>query len=202
MSGETGVAPFLSARLGVLSDGGGVVDGCGREVCRGRGGVISMSLLFSCLTHRTGGENVVCSSRGSVSSIPSRCAFRCASRFLSCECLVMTSRRGAAPVPFVFLSLRFARGHERWLVSIRLSRVSLRLSSRLIRPVFFLSSSERVARRGAGRSARVGVLFFFLWRGRSIPALRLARRVVGARREMMRGRRFIQLDFSYLRYRN
>lgn len=44
--GETMNAPFLSARLGVLSDGGGVVDGCGREVCRGRGGVIRMSLLF------------------------------------------------------------------------------------------------------------------------------------------------------------
>ena len=44
--GEMRVAPFLSARLGGLSDGGGVVDGCGREVCRGRGGVISMSLLF------------------------------------------------------------------------------------------------------------------------------------------------------------
>lgn len=55
--GETMNAPFLSARLGGLSDGGGVVDGCGREVCRGRGGggggVIRMSLLFfSCLTYR------------------------------------------------------------------------------------------------------------------------------------------------------
>ena len=54
MRGETGVVPFLSARLGGLSDGGGVVDGCGREVCRGRGGgVIRMSLLFfSCLSYR------------------------------------------------------------------------------------------------------------------------------------------------------
>lgn len=40
-------ASFLLARLGGLSDGGGVVDGCGREVCRGRGGgVIRMPLLF------------------------------------------------------------------------------------------------------------------------------------------------------------
>ena len=45
--GGTMNAPFLSARFGGLSDGGGVVDGCGREVCRGRGGgVIRMSLLF------------------------------------------------------------------------------------------------------------------------------------------------------------
>ena len=70
----------------------------------------------------------------------------------------MTSRRGAAPVPFVFLSLRFARGHERWLVSIRLSRVSLRLSSRLIRPVFFLivigaGSEERGGAVGSGRGS-------------------------------------------------
>ena len=88
MRGETGVAPFLSARLGGLSDGGGVVDGCGQEVCRGRGGgVIRMSLLFfSCLSYRIrpGGGGCVCSSRGSVSllvslgvpSIPSRCASR------------------------------------------------------------------------------------------------------------------------------
>lgn len=50
----------------------------------------------------------------------------------------MTSRRGGGTGAFRFLSLRFARGHDRWLVSIRLSRVSLRPSARLIRPVFFL----------------------------------------------------------------
>lgn len=40
-------------------------------------------------------------------------------------------------MPFVFFSLRFARGDVMARV-VRLSRVSLRSSSRLIRPVFFL----------------------------------------------------------------
>lgn len=170
MRGETGVAPFLSARLGGLSDGGGVVDGCGQEVCRGRGGgVIRMSLLFfSCLSYRIRPGEAASARLVEASRFSSRLASRLfrlgvrlvgTSRFLSCERLVMASRRGGGAGAFRFLSLRFARVHDRWLVSSLLSRVSLRPSARLIRPVFFLSSSERVARRGAGRSARVGVLF-------------------------------------------
>ena len=194
MRGETGVAPFLSARLGGLSDGGGVVDGCGQEVCRGRGGGgIRMSLLFSCLTYRmrpgeAASSRLVYSVSVCVSS--GRLAF----------CLVSVSLWllvvGAAPVPFVFclcvLLVAMIDGSCRPFCLV--SRFAPRLV--LSVPFFFLSSSERVARRGARRSARVGVLFFFLWRGRSIPALRLARRGEGARREMMRVRRFIQLDFS------
>ena len=69
-------------------------------------------------------------------------------------------------------------------------------------PFFFLivigaGSEEKGVAVGSGRGS-----LSFLWRGRSIPALRLARRGEGARREMMRMRRFIQLDFSYSRYRN
>lgn len=45
MRGGTVVAPFLSARFGGLSDGGGVVDGCGRGCAVSVGGVIRMSLL-------------------------------------------------------------------------------------------------------------------------------------------------------------
>lgn len=90
-NGETMNAPFLSARLGGLSDGGGVVDGCGREVCRGRGWCHPhVSSFFSCLSYRMrpGGGYVssvsfpvsflrlVLASRIGVSSIPFRCASR------------------------------------------------------------------------------------------------------------------------------
>ena len=173
MRGETGGAPFLSARLGGLSDGGGVVDGCGREVCRGRGGgggVIRMSLLFSCLLYRMrrGGwlrllrlvPRFVSPSRSSVSYW--RLVYS-VSVCVSSGRLVMTSRRGAVSTPFVFclcvLLVAMIDGSCRSVCLVS------RFAPRLVLSVpFFLSSSERVARRGAG---------------------------------MWMTRRFIQLDFSY-----
>ena len=109
MKGETIIAPFLSARLGILSDGGGVVDGCGREVCRGcgGGGVIRMSLLFfSCLSYRM--------RPGEATSPPSRSPSRIGVSFIPSRC---ASRRGVSSwerrrcLSF-FLSLCFVRGHD------------------------------------------------------------------------------------------
>lgn len=99
---------------------------------------------------------------GVATSPPSRSPFRFSVSFL---CLVLASRLfrlgvrlvGASRYDFSswggidafrFLSLRFARGHDRWLVSIRLSRVSLRPSARLIRPVFFIVIGAGSEERG------------------------------------------------------
>ena len=99
MRGGTVVAPFLSARFGGLSDGGGVVDGCGRGCAGGRGWCHPHVSSFSYLSYRIRRMRL----RLLVSFlclVLASCLFRLGvrlvgtSRFLSCECLAMTSRRG------------------------------------------------------------------------------------------------------------
>lgn len=123
------------------------------------------SFFFLPLVSNEAGGGCVFSSRGSVSyrrlvySV-SVCVSSGRLAFLSCGCLVMASRRGAVSTPFVFFCLCVL------LVamiggSCRSVCLVSRFARRLVLSVlfFFLSSSERVAMRGARRSARVGVLF-------------------------------------------
>lgn len=169
------------------------MDECGREVCRGRGGgggVIRMSLLFSCLSYRMrpGEHRLLVSWKHLASRLVSASRlFRLGVRlvgasrfFLSCERLVMASRRWAVPVPFVFFCLcvllvAMIDGSCRSVCLV--SRFAFRLV--LSVPFFFLivigaGSGERGGAVGSGRGS-----LSFLWRGRSIPALRLARRGEG-----------------------
>lgn len=102
------------------------------------------------------------------------------SRFLSCERLVMTSRRGGGTGAFRFFCLcvllvGMIDGSCRFVCLV--SRFAFRLV--LSVPFFFLivigaGSGERGGTVGSGRGS-----LSFLWRGRSIPALRLTRRGEG-----------------------